>query len=79
MSIIEHAKLLLEKSWSEEEKKLITKMIDNLSFYKSLIPKALKSDIISVFEMANKIKDEYDILKSGEKTCACACTCIVKE
>jgi phosphoserine aminotransferase len=73
MSVIEHAKLLLDKSWSEEEKQLIKKMIDNLNFYKSLIPKALKSDIIAVFELANRIKDEYDILKSGEKTYACAC------
>lgn len=74
MSILDHAKLLLDKSWSEEEKILIKKMIDNLSFYKSLIPKALKSDIIAIFELANKIKDEYDILKATD-----ACICKQKE
>jgi hypothetical protein len=78
LSVIEHAKLLLDKSWTEEEKVLIKKMIDNLNFYKSLIPKALKGDIIAIFDMANKIKDDYDILKEKE-ACETKCeTCKAK-
>lgn len=72
LSIIDHAKLLLDKSWNEEEKVLIKKMIDNLNFYKSLIPKALKGDIIAIFDMANKIKDDHDILKENKKCESCA-------
>jgi hypothetical protein len=54
---------LLEKSWEAEEKILLKKLSDNLLYYKNMIPKALKLDVIAVLELANTIKSDYDILK----------------
>jgi hypothetical protein len=61
--IIELINSLLEKSWAPEEMVLLTKLSDNLLYYKKLIPKALKTDIVAVLTMANSIKSEYDVLK----------------
>jgi len=71
MNIVDHAKLLLDHNWSDDERVLFKKMIDNLIFYRKLIPKAMKTDIITLLEISNKIKKEYDELK----TCTCMCNC----
>ena len=60
--MLDEGKILLELNWTEEEKKLIKNLLDNLYSYKSLIPKALKKDIKLMLELANKIKSDHDTL-----------------
>lgn len=54
---------ILQKSWASEEKMLLKKLSDNFLYYKKLLPKAVKADIVSVLTIANHIKAEYDDLK----------------
>lgn len=59
----EEMKKLLEKDWDEDESKLITRLLENLVYYKRLMPKALKLDIISALELCNKLKVELEDLR----------------
>lgn len=61
--MIEQTNALLNHDWTSEEKILIKRLVDSLLYYKYLIPKNLKSDVIAILDMANKIKHEYTILK----------------
>jgi regulation of enolase protein 1 (concanavalin A-like superfamily) len=69
--MIAEVNLLLDKNWEESEKILIKKILDNLIYYKSLIPKSLKNDVKSILEMANKIKVDYDNLLDKYNKCIC--------
>jgi hypothetical protein len=60
----EEMKKLLEKNWEEDEHKLISRILDNLNYYKRLMPKSLKLDIISALELCNKLKLELEELKT---------------
>jgi hypothetical protein len=62
--LLEESNKLLASKWTEEENILIKRMLDMLNFYNYLIPKTIKQDIKSILEMANRIKCEYDELKS---------------
>lgn len=61
--MIEQTNALLNHDWTHEEKILIKRLVDSLLYYKYLIPKNLKSDVIAILDIANKIKHEYTILK----------------
>lgn len=60
--------LLLEKNWTEEELKMINKLLDNLTYYKKLIPKSLKQEIAVALQMCNNLKVE---LESFRERCTC--------
>ena len=59
----EEMKKLLEKDWEEDEYTLINRLMENLVYYKRLMPKTLKSDIIAALEMCNKLKMELEVLR----------------
>ena len=64
--------LLLEKNWTEEEITMINKLLETLQYYKKLIPKSLKQEIVVALQMCNTLKTELDTFR--EK-----CKCIHKE
>ena len=64
--MIEEANQLLNHNWSETEKMLVKKVIDNLIYYKSVIPKSLKKDVQDLLHMANATKTHYELLKENK-------------
>ena len=71
---------LLQKKWSDEEKILITRLMDNVAYYKKLIPKSLKQDIVNALQMCNVLKTELETYrekcKCVKKCCECeTCNC----
>lgn len=64
--IEDEVKKLLEKEWSEEERKIIQKTTDGLFYYRKLLPSSLKADVIAALQLCNKLKDELEILKVSE-------------
>lgn len=66
--IEEEFKKLLEKEWSEEERQMIQRIMEGMLYYRKLLPKALKADVISALQLCNKLKHQLDILiaKVGE-------------
>ncbi len=61
--MIEESKKLLEQNWSDEERVLIEKLLNNVKGYKSLMPKSLRMDITCMLQLAIHIKSDYDSLK----------------
>lgn len=61
--MIDQINTLLNQDWTPEEKELIKRLSDNLIYYKYLIPKNLKTDVISILDMANNVKQEYTFYK----------------
>lgn len=61
--MIEQTNALLNHDWTQDEKVLIKRLIESLLYYKYMMPKNLKADVISILEMANKIKHEYTTLQ----------------
>lgn len=55
---------LLQKNWSDEEKRLITLLMENVIYYKKLIPKSLKQDIMNALQMCNVLKTELEIYRA---------------
>lgn len=64
--------LLLEKKWTEEEVTMINRLLETLQYYKKLIPKSLKQEIVVALQMCNTLKTELDTFR--EK-----CNCLQKE
>ena len=61
MSSLENElKLLREKEWTEDEKKMVDSFIENLKYYRKLIPTGLKKDICEAIQMCNGLKIELD-------------------
>jgi hypothetical protein len=60
--IEEELKKLTEKPWTEEERAIIQKLVDGFLYYRKLIPKSFKTDMISALQMCNSLKDKLDIL-----------------
>ena len=61
MSSLENElKLLQEKEWTEDEKKMVDSFIENLKYYRKLIPTGLKKDICEAIQMCNGLKIELD-------------------
>jgi hypothetical protein len=61
---------LLEKKWDNDQRDLIKRLLDNLMYYKKLLPKSLKQDIFLALEMCNTLKTELEIYR---ELCKCAC------
>lgn len=59
---------LLKKSWSDEERAMITRLMENVTYYKKLIPKSLKQDIVNALQMCNVLKDELEYYR---EICKC--------
>jgi hypothetical protein len=57
---------LLQKNWSDEERALIVRLMDNVMYYKKLIPKSLKHDIFEALKMCNILKMELEMYKTRE-------------
>jgi hypothetical protein len=55
-------KLLLEKEWSEDERVMIQRIMEGLLYYKKLLPKGLKADVINALQLCNKLKDQLDLM-----------------
>lgn len=64
----EEVKSLLEKEWTEEEKLLIQNLISTVVYYKRMLPKTFKQDILSALQMCNSLKIELDLYR---KKCKC--------
>lgn len=60
--------LLLEKNWSEEEIAMINRLLETLQYYKKLIPKSLKQEIVAALQMCNVLKTELDTFR---EKCKC--------
>lgn len=55
---------LLQKNWSDEDRRLISLLMDNVIYYKKLIPKSLKQDIMNALQMCNVLKTELEIYRA---------------
>jgi hypothetical protein len=59
---------LIQKKWSDEERAMITRLMENVTYYKKLIPKSLKQDIMNALQMCNVLKDELEYYR---EICKC--------
>lgn len=48
---------LLKLEWDESEREILTRLTSSLKFYKMLIPKDLKKDIIEAIKLCTRLKD----------------------
>lgn len=55
---------LLQKNWSDEERRFISLLMENVIYYKKLIPKNLKQDIMNALQMCNVLKTELEIYRA---------------
>lgn len=51
---------LLEKDWSEEERQMIQRIKEGLLYYKKLLPKSLKADVIAALQLCNNLKHQLE-------------------
>lgn len=58
--IIDEINILLENEWTHEQRDLITRMMNNLKSYKSLIPNCFKDDIFFIIQLFNDMKIKYE-------------------
>ena len=58
---------LLQKKWTDEERILISRLMENVTYYKKLIPKSLKQDIVNALQMCNVLKTELEIYREKYK------------
>lgn len=61
--ILDEVDKMLSTQLTDEERVLLEKMATSIKYYKSLIPKELKQDVVRLMQMAYKYKFEYDELK----------------
>jgi hypothetical protein len=59
----EQFKELMSKNWTEEDKALIDRVTSSLLYYKKLIPKTLKADIVLALQLCNNLKDKMEELE----------------
>jgi len=64
----DEVKSLLEKEWTDEEKELITNLISTVTYFKRMLPKTFKQDILCALQMCNSLKIELDLYR---KKCTC--------
>jgi hypothetical protein len=61
MSCLENELTLLqEKDWSEKEGEMVKSLIENIKYYRKIIPNSLKKDICEALNMCNELKVELD-------------------
>jgi hypothetical protein len=61
----------IQNNWTDEEKYFIKRLTENLVFYKKLIPKNLKQDILNALQLCNKLKLELDTYRTK-------CECLLR-
>lgn len=54
---------MMSKNWTEEDKALIDRVTSSLLYYKKLIPKTLKADIVLALQLCNNLKDKMEELE----------------
>ncbi|NBP16104.1 hypothetical protein EBU95_17230 [bacterium] len=60
--IEEELSRLLERQWTDEERAMINRIMDGLLYYKKLIPKALKNDVVAALQLCNRLKLQLEDL-----------------
>jgi hypothetical protein len=60
--IEEEFKKLLSKEWEQQERGILEKVMDGIVYYRKLMPKALKNDVLIAIQMCNRLKDQLDTL-----------------
>lgn len=61
MSCLERElELLQKKNWNEKEREMIKSLVQNIKYYRKLIPNSLKKDICEALNMCNELKIELD-------------------
>jgi hypothetical protein len=73
--IEEELRKLTDKTWADEEKVIIQKLIDGFMYYRKLIPRSFKTDIVLALQMCNSLKDKLDNLIEKEKAKQCCTKC----
>lgn len=58
--IKEEFQKLLMKEWNEEEKQMIVRIMDGILYYKKLLPKSLKEDVICALNLCNTLKTKLE-------------------
>jgi hypothetical protein len=58
---------LMARNWTDEEKELIQKITDGVMYYKRLIPKGLKTDIIIAIQLCNSLKLQLEKCECNHK------------
>ena len=74
----DEVKLLLENEWTDEEKTLIENLISTVMYFKRMLPKTFKQDILCALQMCNSLKIELDVYRNKseckcENKCECKC------
>lgn len=64
--IEEEFQKLLCKDWNDEEKAMIQRIMDGLLYYKKLIPKGLKTDIIAALQLCNSLKGKLETCQNDK-------------
>ena len=67
-NIIEHIEELLQRDWSEEDRKIITDLLANIKYYKKFIPKAVIEDVNKAVNLCIRIKDEHTLLLNNSES-----------
>ena len=62
MSFEKECEKLLSLHWKQEEHILIKKILENVLYYKKLMPKELKKDIQEILLLTSNLKIEHEIL-----------------
>lgn len=58
----EFEKLLLLE-WNDEEREMINRIMEGILYYKKLLPKTLKNDVISALQLCNTLKVKLENLE----------------
>ena len=54
---------LLAHDWEDEQKSLLSRVFEHITYYNRIIPKSMKEDILAILLLANGLKSELDDLK----------------
>lgn len=60
--IEEEFQKLLAKEWIEDERQMIERIMKGMLYYKKLMPKSLKADVVSALQLCNKLKHQLEHL-----------------
>lgn len=63
----EFEKLLLLE-WTDEEREMIKRIMEGILYYRKLLPKTLKHDVISALQLCNTLKVKLENLEKIVQT-----------
>jgi hypothetical protein len=65
--MLEEFDQLLQREWTDEERQMIERIKEGILFYKRLIPKSLREDVIAALQLCNTLKQQLeDVVKPRE-------------